>query len=234
LISLLFNFSVAVITFVAASHGWVNTYLGCNGKYDGILGVFNGIDTYLQIADQQLCSPRCPCYINNVTGYDKNDTVKDTFANWDYSPTLTTQATSYTNCTSLHEESYRLAKENNKIFDPENSFDAARFFDYMKRIEEQFKCAGWCSVGYFDPRTNKDVLMAKYLFRDVNLGPPTYFGCLNEVITWIPAYLNAWGSVVMVLFGFQLMTLILSLCQCWAREKDHEQQVPHHHDDVRQ
>jgi hypothetical protein len=231
---LLFNFSVAVITFVAASHGWVNTYLGCNGNYNGIMGAFNGIDSYLQIADQQLCSSRCPCYINNVTGFEKNDTLKDTFSTWDYSTTLSTQAVAFTNCTTLHEETYRLAKENNKSFDPENSFNSAKFFDYMKRIEEQFKCSGWCSVGYFDPRLNKNVLMGKYLFRDVNLGPPTHFGCLNEVITWVPAYLNAWGSVVMVLFGFQLITLILALCQCWAREKDHEQQVPHHHDDVRQ
>jgi len=212
----------------------VNTYLGCQGNYRGIIGVFNGIDTYLQIADQKLCSSSCPCYLTNASDYQRNNTLSTTVANWVYSSDASSQATSFTNCTSLlQEQTYKLAKASNPNFDPDNTFRADKFADYMRRIEEKFSCTGWCSVSYYSPPLFKQILMGKFLFRDINTGPPQYLGCLNQVITWVPAYLNAWGSVVMVLFGFQLMTLILAMCQCWAREKDHEQQVPHHHDDIR-
>lgn len=212
----------------------MNTYLGCRGNYDGVVGVFNGVDGYLQLADSLLCSARCPCYLNNVASYQKNDTYSPFVGNWVYDPNNSQFSTAFTNCTALHEDTYRLAKQNYPNFDPQGTFNSAKFFDFMQRIEEQFNCAGWCSVAYVNPALNKEVTMSKFLFRDINLGPPKYLGCLNEYIKWAPAYLNAWGSVVMVLFGFQIFTLILALCQCWAREKDHEQQVPHHHDDVRQ
>jgi hypothetical protein len=208
--------------------------MGCRGNFEGIVGVFNGIDGYLQTADSLLCSSKCPCYLNNSEIYLRNETFSPFVANWVYDATNAQLSTSFTNCTALHEDVYRLARQNYPNFDPAGTFNAAKFFDYMGRVEEHFKCTGWCSVAYFDPNLNKEVSMSRYLFRDINLGPPTYLGCLNEYIRWVPPYLNAWGSMAMVIFGFQIFTLILALCQCWAREKDHEQQVPHHHDDVRQ
>jgi len=70
-----------------------------------------------------------------------------------------------------------------------------------------------------------------FFFTDINRGPPLTLGCLDSVIQWLPPYLTAFGSVTMVLAAFQLIVFILALCQCWAREKDHEHQIPHHHDD---
>ena len=73
--------------------------------------------------------------------------------------------------------------------------------------------------------------MAKYLFTDINRGPPRYIGCLNEVIQWLPGYLQAFGSMTMLLLGLQIVMLAMLICQYVAREKDHEKQIPHHHDD---
>ena len=118
--------------------------MGCNGQYTGVMGLFNGIDSYLQIADKNLCSASCPCYLTIAADYQKNNTLSSSLANWDYSPTASSQSVSFANCTSLHSQTYKLAKAINPIFDPQGTFQSEKFFDYMGRIEREFNCAGWC------------------------------------------------------------------------------------------
>ena len=79
-----------------------------------------------------------------------------------------------------------------------------KFQDYMANVENEFKCSGWCNVTYTNTNTNTRMVMFKYLYTNVNRGPPRYLGCLNSVIEWLPPYLNGFGSVTMVLAGFQV------------------------------
>jgi len=235
LISLLFNLAIAIYTIVAGSTGWVNTNLGCRGEYDGVMGTFNHIDTYLQQIDQAMCSDVCPCFITNTTAFTNNATVRPFYELWEKSPTPGPQgAIAFQNCTTtLQQYSLSEAKRRNLNFAAVEEFDPIEFYDYFNKLETEFQCSGWCEIQYFNANYGQNVLMSKYLFSDINRGPPVNFGCLNPLITWLPPYLHAFASMTMVLFGTQILLLSLLLCQIWAREKDHEKQIPHHHDDNR-
>lgn len=232
LASLLFNFAIAIYVFVGARLGWIDTFLGCQSKFQGVFAAFNYIDTYMQIIDQSFCSPACPCYITN-SAYSTNSTIAPYYNLWTKSA-VTGAATAFQNCSqALQTYAYKEAARRDIKFAQVSNFDVPEFYNYMMRIEENFDCTGWCSVEYYNANYNKYVLMSKYLFSDINRGPPQYYGCLNVVGPWLRNFLNAWGAMTMVLFGAQCLVLALLVCQIQAREKDHEQQIPHHHDDNR-
>jgi hypothetical protein len=212
--------------------GWVNIREQCSGKYKGVLGAFSQIDTYLQEIDQAMCSDSCPCYITNTDPFETNSTIKPFYNLWKkrINPP---GVVLFQNC-SLDLQDYALkeALRRDVNFAEKKNFDKIKFYQYMSNVENSFKCSGWCDVEYFNPNYNLTVIFAKYLFSDINRGPPIYFGCLNELIQWIPAYLNAWGSMTMLLFATQFTLFCLLICQYHAREKDHEKKIPHY-DDVR-
>jgi hypothetical protein len=229
----MFNLAIAIFSLVAGSTGWVNTYFGCNGKFTGIMEVWQGIDSYLQQVDQNLCGPGCECYISNTQPFTTNPTIAPIFNSWSKTAT-NTGAINFQGCPSqVQQNAYLTAVKNDQLFDPSGNFDAGKFVGYMSRVERQFGCAGWCNVTYVNTNTQQTTAMFKYMFTDINNGPPANFGCLNSVMDWLPGYLKAFGSVTMVLVGLQLIVFALSICQCWARERDHEHQIPHHHDDNR-
>ncbi len=233
LISLLWNFAVAVYVLVAGGPGWRSIYEGCQMKYNGVLGQFHNIDTYLQEVDKNMCSPQCPCFISNSSGFSGNSTVTPFYNLW----TKTTNpkgAVAFQNCTNeLQSFTYKEAMRRDKNFDPEGTFDVIKFQDYFARLENDFGCTGWCDVEYFNPNYNQNVFMAKYLFTDINRGPPVHFGCLNKLMEWLIPMLQAFGAIMIILVATQIGLVTLGLCQAWAREKDHEKQIPHHHDDNR-
>jgi len=234
MLSLLFNLAIAIYSFVGASHGWVNTYFGCNGRFNGVMDIWQGIDAYLQEVDMALCGPNCPCYFTNTTGYLTNSTIAPYYQLWEKTNRAPGNI-AFQNCSAqVQAFVYNQAAARDAYFDPKQGFNAQNFFDYMQRIETQFNCAGWCNITYYNPNYNRNVLMSKFMFSDVNRGPPYFLGCLNRYIETIPPYLNAWGSMAMLLFGIETILFALALCQCWAREKDHEAQIPHHHDENRQ
>jgi hypothetical protein len=233
MISILFNIAIAVLALVGGSTGWVNTYFGCNTPFSGVLNTWHGVDAYLHQADMRLCSQQCPCYITNVTGYVTNSTIKPYYDSWEKT-TVAPGNVAFQNCSSAVQSiAYTEAKRLSPIFDKDNTFVSSSFMDYMYRVENEFQCTGWCDILYTNTNLNKRTLQYKYLFTNVNRGPPVHLGCLDQIIQWLPPYLLAWGSVVMVLLGLQIVVFTLALCQCWAREKDHEHQIPHHHDDAR-
>jgi len=234
MLSLLFNIAIAVLSLIAGSHGWVNTYFGCNGKFDGVLGMWQGIDSYLQQVDQNFCGPNCPCFISNSTAFSNNATVAPFYDNWSKS-NVAPGNTAFQNCSAqVQTSTYNVAAQNDALFDPQQNFDPINFGNYMQKVENKFQCTGWCNVTYFNTNSNTNTAMFKYNFNNINSGPVQNLGCLNSLMNWLPPYLMAFGSVTMVLAGFQIIVFALSICQCLARDKDHEHQIPHHHDDNRQ
>lgn len=234
LISLLWNFSVGVYSIVGGRPGWARTYEGCQAQYNGVIGVFNNIDVYLQNIDQNLCSSACPCFISNATGFASNTTVSSFYNLWTKTNTGI-GATAFQNCSqTLQNFAFSEAVRRDPRFDPDSTFNTEKFVEYFQRLENDWECTGWCQIEYFNPNYNRNVYISKYLFTDVNRGVPKYFGCINQVFTWISGMLQGYGSTQMVLFGTQIALFALLICQAWAREKDHENQIPHHHDDNRQ
>jgi hypothetical protein len=194
---------VAIFALVAGTYGWVNTFLGCNGKFNGIMETWRGVDLYLQRADQYLCSPQCPCKLTNFTDFSTNQTVAPFYNLWNKD--LTVGNTAFQNCSSqVQQRAYDEAAAGDVYFDPQKNFNQQRFAEYMARVENDFQCAGWCNVTYINTDTGNRMVMFKYLFTDVNRGPPQRLGCLDSVITWLPPYLQAFGSVALVLAAFQV------------------------------
>jgi hypothetical protein len=204
MLSILFNIAIAVFAIVAASHGWVNTYLGCNGRFTGVMETWRGIDSYLQRVDQALCSTGCPCYITNITEFVNNATIAPFYSQW-VKRNVPPGVTSFTNCSSLiQNNALQNARASDGYFDPAGDFKSDRFFDYMGNVETDFECAGWCNVTYQNTQTGNTMVMFKYMFTDINRGPPKRLGCLNSIIEWLPPYLNAFGSMTMLIVGFQV------------------------------
>jgi hypothetical protein len=233
LLSCLFNIAIGTFACIGASTGFVNTYFGCNGKFSGIMEVWQGVDSYLQQVDQGLCGPDCPCYISNTVPFTTNPTVFPIYNRWTKSAD-SSAAVNFQQCSAqVQRTAYVNAVNNDKLFDPTTNFDATKFSNYMGRMENQFQCSGWCNVTYANTNTGQVDAMFKYLFSDVNMGPPQNFGCLNKFIEWLPPYLMAYGAITLLLAGLQLVVFVLALCQCCARSRDHEHQIPHHHDDNR-
>jgi hypothetical protein len=205
MLSILFNIAIAVFAIVAASHGWVNTYLGCNGKFTGVMETWRGIDSYLQRVDQSLCSNFCPCYISNITDFVNNATIAPFYSQWTKSPSPALGVVSFPNCSQAVQNNVLAnARASDSYFDPSGDFKQDRFYDYMANVETDFECSGWCNVTYQNTQTGNTMVMFKYMFTDINRGVPKRLGCLNSVIEWLPPYLNAFGSMTMLIVGFQV------------------------------
>jgi hypothetical protein len=201
---MIFNFAIAVFALVAGTYGWVNTYLGCNGKFAGVMESWRGIDLYLQQVDQALCSQGCPCYFTNASGYISNTTIAPFYNEWTKS-NIPPGHVAFQNCSArIKDNAYNTAVANDVYFDPQREFQKDKFYNYMAQVENDFQCAGWCNVTYVNSETSNRMVMFKYMFTDINRGPPVNLGCLDSVINWLPPYLQAFGAVTMVLAGFQV------------------------------
>jgi hypothetical protein len=201
---MLFNFAIAIFALIAGTYGWVNTYMGCNGQFSGIMESWRGIDLYLQKVDQYLCSNDCPCYFTNTTGFVGTPQISPFYNAWVKS-NVPPGNTAFQNCTgAVQKRAYQEAAAGDAYFDPEGTFNQERFSNYMANVETDFQCAGWCNVTYVNPNTGGLMVMFKYLFTDINRGPPVNLGCLDSVIQWLPPYLQAFGSVTMVIGAFQV------------------------------
>jgi hypothetical protein len=155
------------MALVGASHGFINTYFGCNAKFNGVLEMWQGIDAYLQRVDQAMCSRDCPCLISNSNAYTANSTLINFYNLWNKSPTFGSSA--FQNCsTQVQYNTYTQAVLDDGLFDPKKNFDVTKFARYMGNVENDFKCTGWCNVTYYDSTLNRNAIMYKYLFTDVN------------------------------------------------------------------
>lgn len=166
-LSFLFSLAIAIMALVGASHGFINTYFGCNAKFDGVLEVWQGIDAYLQRVDQALCSIDCPCLISNTNAYTENPNALNFYNTWNKSPNFGSIA--FQNCSAqVQYNTYAQAVLDDVLFDPLKNFDAPKFAEYMRNVENDFYCTGWCNVTYYDTTFNRNAIMYKYLFSDIN------------------------------------------------------------------
>ena len=177
------------------------------------------MDSYLHNVDHTLCSDKCPCFMeNNLSRSD------DEYNSW-----VTTNesygAVSFKQCNLIvKQEVLDLTKENNVNFDQDNSFNMEEFAEYMGRIEEKFKCVGWCNIKYslsVNGSKSNDVYMKKYLFSDVNNGLPEHIGCVDLVIEWLPQYLLSNGACTITEACLQIAIIVM--CFMLGRSKGKEE-----------
>jgi len=219
MLSILFCLAIAIMALIGGSYGTLDLYLGCNSSLKGIFDSWQGMDTYLQNVDQNLCSPSCPCYFSNTLPFQYNSTVLATYNSWTKTSN-TYDSTAFQNCSNVVQQTALAATmAKNPSFNSDGSFSFNNLQNYYANIESTFQCSGFCNPTYFNTNTNQTTTMYKYLFTNVNNGPVQYTGCLSQLLLWLPPYLAAWGSVTMVLAGLQIIVFILAMIQCSLKEE---------------
>jgi hypothetical protein len=234
----LFTLSISIFAIVAGSSilnslftllaGFIDIYYGCTAKINGLMDVWNGIDSYLLNADRAFCSTECPCFISNTIPFEYNSTVSSDFLSWTRTQTIEDGAINFQACpANVKRNAYIQAKQLYPLFDPDQQFNDEKFFDYMGRFENHFKCTGFCTNKYKIQESGQEFTMYKYLFTNINNGIPQHSGCLNSILQWLPTYMLAYGSVGLVLAGTQIIILILGLFLDNAKS---ERDIPYHRD----
>lgn len=232
MLSIIWNIAIGVFALVSYRVSFISTYLSCNSGYDGILALWNGVDTYLQQVNNVLCSPECPCYLTNISGFESNSTIAPYYNSWEKSSDPAA-STAFPNCTdTIRYNTLNATRVADPNLEAHGGFDPANFANYMGFIENFFYCSGWCNTTYIDTSNNKTEVFYKYLFSDVNRGPPVHTGCLMPMINWLLPYLGAWGSLTMALSAIQIGIFIISMLQCQQKEEEEEDQIPHHNENA--
>jgi len=214
-ISFLFVAAIGILALIASQTGWLDTNFGCSASYTVVLDVWNGVDAYLNEVDQGLCSNGCSCLITNSTGYTSNSTIKTEYDRWDKSTTV--GAIAFPNCTSQLRDSALSQARTDPTFSSVSNFNDTAFASYMAILENKFQCTGFCKTNYKNANYNANVDMVKYLFTDINRGPPLNTGCLTQFINWVPNYLKVWGSLAIAIAGLQLILFIVTICICYMK-----------------
>lgn len=167
-LSFLFTLAIGIFAIIAGSTDYLNVQLGCQAYIDGIMNVWTGIDNYIQRVDQALCSDECPCAVRNTAPFTSNATISPMFNTWNITD-VSYGATSFQNCSgSVKLNVYNDVVRTDPAFDPQREFNDNKFFEYMSRVEEKFHCSGWCQTRYMNTNLNKEVMISKYLFSNIN------------------------------------------------------------------
>lgn len=199
----------------------------CEEQLSGFFSNFLVLDDYFHIVDNFLCSESCECVFSNKSAYQEFSTIN--IANpepqivsdqWKYMKDYViynkkgdkTRAYSFSQCSDDIQalaKSYFIdeiiAKNNTDVFEINN------FYNYWKRIEEKFKCTGWCNNKYLDIN-NEERIVAKYLFSNIDGGIVKNRGCMKLLSSWLTKIINGFGSTLLCAGFFMLFPLIFSIC----------------------
>lgn len=211
-LSLIFNFCIGIFALVGFNVGFMNTLMGCNkSHFNGVLEIWQGIDSYFQEVATSFCSADCPCDLKNISSFEKNATTSPFVKDWNVS---LTGAVAFQNCSeTVQNNTFKNANLSNPYLDPNNTFNQFSFWKYMARVEDFFQCTGWCNTTYTNPISNKTEPMTRYMFSDINKGPVQHIGCIDSIVNWLPGYLGSYGAITMVLGLMQTALFALLVYQ---------------------
>lgn len=194
---MLFTLSVSIFSLIAGSFGNVDDYVGCQKKFKGMFKYWNSIDNIMIDIDKTLCSNDCLCYISPYAKslYHTDSVYRsifdDTVKGNEKETIVNIKQCSKSIKNQIENDSEKKAY-NKEIKD----FNLNKFATYWKYIEEKFECNGFCSTIYED--NDKQRMMIKYLFRDVNIGYPKQRGCMIPFMKWIKKMLLSFGVLTLL------------------------------------
>jgi len=207
---------IGVMSFVAKSNNWLVSYLGCNTKWSSLSDTYKGIDTYVHNVDQFLCSKKCKCSFETKTidSYKNNSTLAPFFNLWTITEDPINSANEFYHCpNSTKDLAFSMAvSDAKKIQDLD--LNKMTFYSYMSILEKKYSCSGFCNTTYYNTFTNSKMRTVKYLFTNINNGPPTNIGCMNMFTKDLPNYLGMIGSISIPIAGVLIIIFILTICLC--------------------
>lgn len=158
---MLFTFAIAIFGLVAGSVTKVQQYIGCNTEYNGIMEIWQDVDSYMINIDTYFCSDLCPCQFTNTGPFESNSTISPYYYQW---KKTNPGAIQFQNCSQSVKD--KTVAEYNASHN--DTIDADLFADYFAEIENKFNCTGFCKTDYVSTVTNTKMVMHKYMFTDVN------------------------------------------------------------------
>jgi hypothetical protein len=198
--------------------------IGCNTNYTPLLNSYKIVDTYMQNVDTAFCSTSCPCNIYNPFAFTA---YPNTYATW---VSNTNGVNNFTSCSApLQNNVYTnsLSQYQSKTGDNSNrTFSTSNFANYWGSVETRFNCSGFCNTTYLNNQ-GQSITIAKYLFSDINRGPPNTIGCYAPLFAWFANFLEAYGIIALII---ALLMLILIILVCfWCCCPKPEVEIPSHH-----
>lgn len=217
--------AVSVIALCAGSMKVNEPTLECKAKTGGIFDHFNSLDAYFKYVDLNLCATleknntECLCRFTNYTAIDDflyHADFYNEYKRYKFTEDKKLGAIQIQNCPLAIEEAIAEINKDSRITTDIGSQDLdsfAKFAAYWGRIEERFKCTGWCSNSYTisgEGKEEKDRhYLHKYMFSDINYGPVRQT-CMKPVIKWVSKTLLAFGTLTLAIFILQCILWILT------------------------
>jgi len=216
LLSLMFLWAIGIMALIGATHDGLATTIGCRTNFDGFFTPYRDLEHYVAQADARFCTTACPCNFNNITAFSGNPTLANQIRSWVVSPN---GATNFQSCPpSVHAASIAGAAQRNQTYYDQN-FNQSDVWNYYNWMETEFQCSGWCGSSYTNPVTGASSPITRYVFSDINRGPPIYHGCINRLVEWLPDLLIAFGALALLTGLLMALLLIPLLLLCFARDK---------------
>ena len=214
---------MAIFGLVAGAAGKMEDYVGCKGKYKGILKIWENLDELFKSIDQGFCSEQCKCDITQEfkSNYSSNQTLKT------YFDSLKTESgNNVINFLNCSDTLLTTITENFSQYDQNNGnylkkFNLTKFGDFWEYIETKFECTGWCQSEY--TINDKNYQYLKYLSSNINNGPVKNQGCLKSILDWLPPILKAYGGIAVCCSVCGIINFILALfllIGCYKKNDD--------------
>jgi hypothetical protein len=221
----LFIFISGIIIIVSGNISKNQLTKTCQKDLKGIFKHFLLLDDYFKLIDNYLCSDECPCYFNKNSTYEKfknpqlNNVSSKLIDSINFNKNVNLIDNNYyyefnfNNCSEKVKEKAFIkfilhSEENRKYFE---NINHEKFFKFWRKIENKFKCSGWCNTPYNNHDINLDELekndeknnenerfIIKFLFSNINKGIVPNIGCMNKLTDWLPKYIYAFGSLLIV------------------------------------
>ena len=195
-LSFIYSIVVAVVCFLSSPKIIKNNSdLDCQ-KIDlkGILNNFHKLENIFYETDKYLCSNECPCLDDEKNIFQKcpKELKKSVF-----------------NRSLLYYTGSEFQKR----------FNDNKFMKYWEKIENKFKCVGFCNTTYFNIEDNNYTYINKYLFSNKNKNIKNK-GCLFQMSDWLNKIILSYG--VLVVINTVLTIICIYICFAILFDKVYE------------
>ena len=169
-----------------------NSDLNCQSlQLSGILKNFDKFENIFYDINKYLCSNDCPCLEDEKMKFQKcQDIIKKKVFNENIT---------------------------NKYFG--DNFNYNKFMSYWEKIENKFKCAGFCNISYYNSEEKNITNINKYLFSN-NQNNIENYGCLFPLSTWLNKMILSFVSIMII--NIILSAICIYICIAILFDKVYE------------
>lgn len=219
-ITFVFSLLVSVFCFLGAPQGMKSSIISNNCPNLEYKGIFKGMENFDSLfieVDKAFCSANCTCEIFDKEVFEKYYS-NDTFIRYININGEIINKISFDNCPLPLKKSVFENYIKNNISHNNLKFNKEKFMTYFEKIENKFKCSGWCETLYqsendeqneSDENLNINKKIDKYLFSDINKGRPKTFGCVYKVTKWVNKIIIITGSLILVNLIFNAFCIMM-------------------------